>query len=210
MLVSRAYKRVGPGINMAEDAERSVGATGVPPPPAMNAELELRKAICACAALTSAMPASAPISSTARTIPRCQHGSACLRVVRVAFIVIPSCFHTLPALACEKSPNWPVIDVQSRAGGTLRPTSGSAKLCVGASTARAPRRCRRGILAFGKRRLHLALDVAVGWDRGWDVRTTSGRGLIARRGHDLEHAHVAVTLRGVRGLGASHGHGESR
>src|SRR3989454_9936179 len=159
MLVFRAYKRVGPGVNMAEDAERSVGATGVPPPPAMNAEVALRNAICACAGLPSVMPASAPISSTARTIPRCQRGSACLRVVRVAFIVISSCSHALPALACEKSPNWPVIDVQSRAGGTLRPTSGSAKLCVGASTARAPRAAspypheQRGIAAVGS--LHL-------------------------------------------------------
>ena len=59
------------------------------PPPGMEAKVELRKAICACAALTSAMPASAPISSTARTIPRCRRGSACLRVVRVAFRSFP-------------------------------------------------------------------------------------------------------------------------
>src|SRR2546425_899166 len=98
------YQRFGPGVMTAEAEERNVGATGVPPPPAMNAELELRKAICACAVLTRLMPASAPISSTARTIPRCQRDSACLGVVRVAFIVISSCFHTLPALACKKSP----------------------------------------------------------------------------------------------------------
>ena len=96
------YQRFGPGVMTAEAEERSVGATGVPPPPPMNAEVALRKAICACAVLPSVMPARAPISSTARTVLRCQHGSACLRVVRVAFIA--SCFHTLPALACEKSP----------------------------------------------------------------------------------------------------------
>src|SRR6266480_95149 len=79
-------------------------SAGIAAPPLMNAELELRKAICACAVLTSVMPASAPISSTARTIPPCRRGSACLRVVRVSFIVISSCFHTLPDLACEKSP----------------------------------------------------------------------------------------------------------
>src|SRR5882762_9441623 len=83
-------------------AARNCGVAG--PLPGMEAELELRKAICACAALASVMPASAPISSTARKIPRCQRRSACLRVVRVAFIVISSCFHTLPALACKKSP----------------------------------------------------------------------------------------------------------
>src|SRR5467141_4352347 len=177
-------------------------SAGIAAPPLMNAELELRKAICACAALPSVMPASAPISSTVRTSPRCQRGSACLRVVRVAFIFISSCSHALPALACKKIPDWPVIDVQSRAGGTLRPTSGSAKLCVGASAARAAWPLRRQILAFGKRRLHLALDVAVGRDGGWDVRATSGGRLIARRGHDLEHAHVAVAFRGVRSLGA--------
>src|SRR6267378_7498718 len=99
-------------------AARNVGIAG--PPPLMNAELELRKAICACAVLTSVMLASAPISSTARTIPRCQRGSACLRVVRVAFIVISSCSHALPALACKKILSWPVIDVQSRAGGLSR------------------------------------------------------------------------------------------
>src|SRR5882762_9016832 len=82
-------------------AARNVGVRA--PPPLMKAELELRKAICACAVLTSVMPASAPISSTARTISRCQRGSACLRVVRVAFMVI-SCSHPLPALACKKSP----------------------------------------------------------------------------------------------------------
>src|SRR5256885_4310750 len=102
-LMFRVYKRFGPGVMMAEAEERNVGATGVPPPPAMNAELELRKAICACAALTSVMPASAPRSSTAHKIPRCQRGSACFRVVRVAFMVIP-CSHPLPALACKKSP----------------------------------------------------------------------------------------------------------
>src|SRR5437773_2814107 len=73
------------------------------PPPGMEAEVELRKAICACAGLPSVMPASAPVSSTARRIPRCQRGSACFRVVRVAFMVIP-CSHPLPALACKKSP----------------------------------------------------------------------------------------------------------
>src|SRR5438093_971267 len=103
-LMFKVYKRFAPGVMTAEAEERNVGATGVPPPPLMNAELELRKAICACAVLASVMPASAPISSTARKIPRCQRGSACLRVVRVAFIVISSCFHTLPALACKKSP----------------------------------------------------------------------------------------------------------
>jgi len=101
-LMFTVYQRFGPGVMTAEAEERNVGATGVPPPPGMEAKVELRKAICACAVLTSVMPASAPVSSTARKIPRCQHGSACLRVVRVAFIA--SCFHTLPALACEKSP----------------------------------------------------------------------------------------------------------
>jgi hypothetical protein len=38
------------------------------PPPGMDAELELRKAICACAALRSAMPVSAPRSSKGRRI----------------------------------------------------------------------------------------------------------------------------------------------
>src|SRR2546427_7054946 len=47
-LMFRVYKRFGPGVMMAEAEERNVGATGVPPP-AMNAEVALRKAICACA-----------------------------------------------------------------------------------------------------------------------------------------------------------------
>src|SRR5438094_4495118 len=102
-LMFTVCQRFGPGVMTAEAEERNVGATGVPPPPGMEAKVELRKAICACAVLTSVMPASAPVSSTARKIPRCQHGSACLRVVRVAFMVIP-CSHPLPALACKKSP----------------------------------------------------------------------------------------------------------
>src|SRR2546422_8136051 len=83
-LMFRVYQRFGPGVMTAEAEERRVGATGVPPPAAMNAELELRKAICACAVLASVMPASAPLSSTARTIPRRPHGSAFLRVGPVA------------------------------------------------------------------------------------------------------------------------------
>ena len=47
-------------------AARNAGVEA--PPPLMNAELELRKAICACAALPSVMPASAPISSKGRRI----------------------------------------------------------------------------------------------------------------------------------------------
>src|SRR5712691_6895156 len=42
------------------------------------------------------MPASAPRSSTARTIPRCQRDSACLGVVRVAFIAGLSRLEVLP------------------------------------------------------------------------------------------------------------------
>jgi len=55
-------------------AARNAGVRG--PLPLMKAELELRKAICACPVLTSVTPASAPISSTTRTLPRCQRGSA--------------------------------------------------------------------------------------------------------------------------------------
>jgi hypothetical protein len=42
-------------------AARNAGVTG--PPPLMNAELELRKAICACAALASAITAAATAKS---------------------------------------------------------------------------------------------------------------------------------------------------
>src|SRR5436853_5886462 len=66
-LMFTVYQRFGPGVMTAEAEERSVGATGVPPPAGMDAKVELRKAICACAVLTSVMPASAPVSSTART-----------------------------------------------------------------------------------------------------------------------------------------------
>src|SRR2546421_1873579 len=98
---SLAGIRDSPTMVMGGPPAAAARRAGVEAPPLMNAEVALRKAICACAVLTSVMPASAPISSTARTIPRCQHGSACLRVVRVAFISLS--FHTLPALACEKS-----------------------------------------------------------------------------------------------------------
>src|SRR6266404_9711402 len=81
-LMFTVYQRFGPGVMTAEAEERNVGATGVPPP-VMNAELELRKAICACAVLTSAMPASAPRSSKARATPRAQRHSFSLRVVGV-------------------------------------------------------------------------------------------------------------------------------
>src|SRR5882762_2186820 len=95
--------RDSPTIVIAGPPAAAARSAGIAAPPLMNAELELRKAICACAALPSVMPASAPISSTVRTSPRCQRGSACLRVVRVAFIFISSCSHALPALACKKS-----------------------------------------------------------------------------------------------------------
>src|SRR6266850_5135049 len=96
---SLAGRRESQTIVIGRPPDAAARSAGIDPP-VMNAELELRKAICACAALTSVMPASAPISSTARTIPPCQRGSACLGVVRATFIVISSCFHTLPALAC--------------------------------------------------------------------------------------------------------------
>src|SRR5467141_3101208 len=101
---SVAGARDSPTIVIGAPPAAAARNAGVTAPPLMNAELELRKAICACAVLTSVMPASAPVSSTARTIPRCQRGSACLRVVPVAFMVI-SCSHPLPALACKKSPS---------------------------------------------------------------------------------------------------------
>jgi hypothetical protein len=63
-LTSRVYKRFGPGVMMAEVEERNVGATGVPPPPLTNAELELRKAICACAGLASAITAATEVRNS--------------------------------------------------------------------------------------------------------------------------------------------------
>src|SRR2546426_4044146 len=69
-LMFTVYQRFGPGVMTAEAEERNVGATGVPPPPGMEAKVELRKAICACAVLTSDMPASAPVSSTDRKSTR--------------------------------------------------------------------------------------------------------------------------------------------
>src|SRR6267143_2611452 len=86
---SLAGIRDSPTIVIGAPPAAAARSAGIAAPPLMNAELELRKAICACAALPSVMPASAPISSTARKIPRCQRGSACLRVVRVAFRSFP-------------------------------------------------------------------------------------------------------------------------
>src|SRR6266480_6481240 len=86
---SLAGIRDSPTIVIGRPPAAATRSAGIAAPPLMNAELELRKAICACAVLTSVMPASAPISSTARTIPPCRRGSACLRVVRVAFRSFP-------------------------------------------------------------------------------------------------------------------------
>src|SRR5467141_952162 len=169
-------------------------SAGIAAPPLMNAELELRKAICACAALPSVMPASAPINSTARTSPRCRRDSACLRVVRVTFIVISSCSHSLLTLACKKILSWPVIDVQSRAGGPFRPTSGLRRR-NSFSTARETRGRRGRILALGERRLQLPLNVA---RCGCRVRASARAHdrLIARGGDDLIGADVAVAFAG--------------
>src|SRR5436190_11557413 len=79
-LMFTVYQRFGPGVMTAEAEERNGGATGVPPPAGMDAKVELRTAICACAVLTSVMPASAPIRSAARTMPSHQHGTECLTV----------------------------------------------------------------------------------------------------------------------------------
>src|SRR2546427_12296991 len=64
-LMFTVYQRFGPGVMTAEAEERSVGATGVPPPAGMGAKVEVRKASFACAVLTSVLPASAPDSRPA-------------------------------------------------------------------------------------------------------------------------------------------------
>src|SRR2546430_15306900 len=56
-LMFRVYQRFGPGVMTAEAEERRVGATGVPPPAAMNAGVGVREASCACAGPASVMPA---------------------------------------------------------------------------------------------------------------------------------------------------------
>src|SRR6267143_2775516 len=204
-------------------AARNVGVRA--PPPLMKAELELRKAICACAALPSVMPASAPISSTARTSPRCRRDSACLRVVRVTFIVISSCSHALPALACKKILSWPVIDVQSRAGGPLRSTSGLRRrnssstartACRIALSARATRYCRGRVLALAQNGRYLARDIARCWSPG--IGTARACRLIARVDNQLIYPDAAVALgraaSAVRRVGggqsAAHGDRERR
>src|SRR5207302_8291765 len=67
---------------------------------------------------------------------------------------------------------------------------GSAKLCVGASTARAPRYCRGRVLALAQNGRYLARDIARCRSRG--IGTARACRLIARVDNQLIYPDAAV------------------